>query len=122
MRALVDQCLPYLAAVMLRGAGIDAVHTQEVGLAQASDADILKYAVTAGRFIATLDADFHEILALTRATVPSVLRIRDEHLTDVQVHLEILRVISEFQAALLAGAAITSRRGLSRIHMLPLDD
>ena len=85
MKVLLDQCLPVRAAGLLRDAGVDAVHTRETGLQLAPDEVILQAALDAGRFVATLDSDFHEILALTRASAPSVYRIRAEHLSAQQV-------------------------------------
>jgi predicted nuclease of predicted toxin-antitoxin system len=37
MKLLLDQSLPRSAAALLRQAGIDAVHTAEIGLATAED-------------------------------------------------------------------------------------
>ena len=41
MKLLLDQGLPRSAAELLRAAGIDAVHTGEIGCATAEDAEIL---------------------------------------------------------------------------------
>ena len=51
-----------------------------VGLADASDAVFLDYAREEGHVIVTLDADFHTLMALTGATLPSVIRVRIEGL------------------------------------------
>jgi predicted nuclease of predicted toxin-antitoxin system len=48
------------------------------GLATARDAKIIDFARQRGWIVATLDADFHALLALSGATGPSVVRIRIE--------------------------------------------
>jgi predicted nuclease of predicted toxin-antitoxin system len=47
---------------------------------QPHDATILDYGRKESRIIATLDADFHTLLALSGATFPSVIRVRIEGL------------------------------------------
>ena len=69
MRLLLDQGLPRSAAKFLREAGIDTVHVGEVGCADADDAAILQKAQGEKRTVVTLDADFHTLLALSRATL-----------------------------------------------------
>ena len=71
MKLLLDQGLPRLAASLLREAGIDAVHTGEIGYATAEDSDILIYARQEMRVIATLDSDFHALLARSNASSPT---------------------------------------------------
>jgi predicted nuclease of predicted toxin-antitoxin system len=56
MKMLLDQGVPRSAAALLRQAGIDAVHTAEVGLAKAEDSAILEWGRTEDRIIVTLDA------------------------------------------------------------------
>lgn len=71
MKLLLDQGLPRSAAALLRATGIDTVHTGEIGLATADDEAIIQVARQQERVIITLDADFHALLALSRADKPS---------------------------------------------------
>jgi len=48
----------------------------EKGLATASDAKIIDFALQGGWIVVTLDTDFHVLLALSGAAGPSVVRIR----------------------------------------------
>ncbi len=80
MRLLLDQGLPRSAARFLRDAGIDTVHVGEIGYFTADDATILQKGRDDGRTVVTLDADFHALLAISRATCPSVIRLRIEGL------------------------------------------
>jgi predicted nuclease of predicted toxin-antitoxin system len=58
--------------------GWDVVHVGDLGMATASDKEILGRALVERRAVVTLDADFHTILALENASGPSVIRIRIE--------------------------------------------
>jgi len=80
MRLLLDQGTPRSTARHLAAHGIDAVHAADIGLSAASDSQILDHARTDHRVVVTLDADFHALLALSGAAVPSVVRIRPEGL------------------------------------------
>lgn len=80
MKLLLDQGLPRSAIHYLQDAGLNAEHTGSVGLATATDAEILRYAREAASVVVTLDADFHSLLALSGAVSPSVIRIRIEGL------------------------------------------
>ena len=59
MKLLLDQGLPRSAASLLRAAGIDTVHTGEIGLATADDESVVQVARQEERIVVTLDADFH---------------------------------------------------------------
>ena len=85
MKFLLDQGLPRSAASLLCQAGLDAVHTGDIGLAKAEDERILDEARASGRVVVTLDADFHTLLALSGAVSPSVIRIRIEGLNARQL-------------------------------------
>lgn len=65
---------------MLSQRGVDTVHVGEIGMAAAEDAEILVRGRVEQRVVVTLDADFHTLLALSGATLPSVIRIRLEGL------------------------------------------
>jgi len=120
MRLLLDQGLPRSAAKFLREAGIDTVHVGEVGYAVADDAAILKKARDEDRTVVTLDADFHILLALSRATLPSVIRIRIEGLYGEQAAVLIKTVLARCNEELERGAMVTVQRKRIRIRRLPL--
>jgi len=120
MRLLLDQGLPRSAAKFLREAGIDTVHVGEVGCADADDAAILQKAQGEKRTVVTLDADFHALLALSRATLPSVIRIRMEGLYGEQAADLIKTVLAHCSDDLERGAMVTVQRKRIRIRRLPL--
>jgi predicted nuclease of predicted toxin-antitoxin system len=120
VKLLLDQGLPRSAVNLLRGHGIDAIHVGDVGLAEASDEEILAEAVRDERVIVTLDADFHAILARTKARAPSAVRIRMEGLTATPLTSVILEVLEKCTRDLELGAVVSVTARSIRIRMLPL--
>ena len=120
MKLLIDQGLPRAAASLLRSAGMDAVHTGEIGLAIASDADILEAARHAHRVVVTLDADFHALLALTEARSPSVIRIRVEGLDGRGLANLLQEVMERCASDIEQGALVTVLRSRIRVRRLPI--
>jgi len=96
MKVLLDNGLPRGAVPILIARQCDAIHVGDIGLALASDQSILDHAVSQGRIVVTLDADFHTLLALSGSSVPSVIRIRIEGLKAAELGTIIIRVVNTF--------------------------
>lgn len=107
MKLLLDQGLPRGACPLLAAQGHDVLHVGGIGLAAASDDDILDWAAANGRVVVTLDADFHSILAQRGAEGPSVVRIRVEGLRAEAFAALLAKVIAQSAIALNAGAMVT---------------
>ena len=120
MKLLLDQGLPRTAATELATLGWDVVHVGEIGMAAATDQEILRKALAEQRAVITLDADFHTILALEYASAPSVIRVRIEGLRGVDLASLILRVVVLCEADLAAGAMVTVDEGGVRVRALPV--
>jgi predicted nuclease of predicted toxin-antitoxin system len=120
MKLLLDQGLPLSAAALLRNTNIDAIHVGEIGMSEAEDADIIQRARNEGRIVATLDADFHTLLALEVAIAPSVIRIRIERLRSKALRDLLLTVIAKCKEDLEQGSAVTVEPSRIRIRRLPL--
>ncbi|HKV91635.1 MAG TPA: DUF5615 family PIN-like protein [Candidatus Angelobacter sp.] len=58
MKFLVDNQLPAALAQYLRKRGFDCLHVLDIGLAEANDADICRYAAGDERVIISKDQDF----------------------------------------------------------------
>jgi predicted nuclease of predicted toxin-antitoxin system len=98
-----------------------ADHVGDLGLATATDSAILDEARRQNAIVATLDADFHAILARTKAVDPSVIRIRIEGLTASQLAQLLHQVITAAGRDLAAGAAISvTAPNLVRVRRPPL--
>ena len=118
---LLDQGLPRSTIEHLQEFGIDSAHVGNLGMAAASDEEILNEARMQGAGVVTLDADFHALLALTRASEPSVIRMRIEGMKGKQVASVIQRVESVAMADLKAGAAVTVTERRIALRRLPLN-
>lgn len=119
MKLLLDQGLPLSAAALLRDTGIDTIHVGEIGMSEAEDAEIIQRARVEERVVATLDADFHALLALDEAISPSVIRVRIERLRAQALTDLLLMVIAECEEDLEQGSAITVEPSRIRIRRLP---
>jgi predicted nuclease of predicted toxin-antitoxin system len=120
MRLLLDQGLPRSAAQLLRDGRHDAVHTGQCGLATSSDAAILEHARDQAQVVVTLDADFHALMALSKATAPSVIRIRIEGLDSTEL-AELLRAVLERVGEdLQVGALVSVTENQIRVRRLPV--
>lgn len=120
MKLLLDQGLPRTAASLLREAGIEAVHVGEIGYASADDVNMLEYGREHGFTIVTLDADFHALLALSRASDPSVIRIRIEGLRGAALASLLRTILQLWGEELESGAVVTAQEERLRIRRLPL--
>lgn len=121
MKLLLDQGIPRSSAAILRAAGLDVVHTGEVGRATAADDDLVGYALEEGRVIITLDADFHALLALSGARAPSVVRIRIQGLKAEDIASLVPRILAVCGEDLDSGALVTVDGRTVRVRFLPLD-
>jgi predicted nuclease of predicted toxin-antitoxin system len=104
----------------LRNAGLAAVHTGEIGLAEAADVDIIGQAVLEDQTVITLDADFHAILALTKAQKPSIIRIRIEGLRADDFSSLVQYVLEQCEEDLKSGAMVSVTQNQIRVRRLPL--
>jgi predicted nuclease of predicted toxin-antitoxin system len=73
VKLLLDQGLSRSTAAGLVRLGHDAVHAGDIGMAAATDRELIERARRDGRVIVTLDADFHSLLALANASSPSTV-------------------------------------------------
>ncbi len=128
MRFLLDQGIPRSTVKILLNENLHAEHVGQLGMAKATDLEILKAAVRKKAVVVTLDSDFHTLLALERMFCPSVIRIRIEGLKGKDVACIIKEVYGQAKSELMAGAAVsvtTSSIGTTsdiriRIQQLPL--
>ena len=67
-------------AELLRNSGHDAVHTSELGLERAEDRELLLLAAEESRIVVSGDTDFGALLAMLKATLPSVILFRARHM------------------------------------------
>lgn len=120
IKLLLDQGLPRSAGVILSQQGWDPIHVGDVGLAAATDVEILDYAKQEKRVVVTLDADFHALLAVNTASAPSVVRIRIEGLKGLALADLLEKVCFMSQDDLSRGAMVAVTERSLRIKHLPV--
>lgn len=120
MKLFLDQGLPRSTVSHLLKHGIPSVHAGDIGLGNASDASILERSRKEGWIVATLDADFHALLALSGATVPSVIRVRIEGLRAESMAKLLSSVLEVCAQDLNQGAVVSVTESGIRVRHLPL--
>ncbi len=108
-------------AALLREAGHDVVHTLDIGMATASDAEVLELADREQRVVVTGDTDFGALLALTRRRSPSVILFRSrETPRAVDQARVILDHLDDVASDLPEGAVVVVTDDRRRVRRLPL--
>lgn len=120
MKFLLDQGLPRSAVDYLAAAGIESEHVGNLGMAGASDAEILAEAIDREAVVVSLDSDFHSLLAHTGASQPSVMRVRIEGLKGEALSQLLLKVAAAVESELLAGAVASVTTHQIRVRALPI--
>ena len=120
MRLVLDQGIPRDAASVLREAGHECTHVGEIAMSTAADDEILAWAAGQSATVVTLDADFHTILAVSRARAPSVIRLRLQGLNGKAVAETIQKVLAAFQSELTRGSLVTVKGHKIACHRLPI--
>jgi len=123
VRFLIDSPLSPSVAEGLRRSGHDAVHVRELGLQAADDLEVFRRAAEDERTIVSADTDFGALLALTRASKPSVVIFRRgaNRRPARQVDL-LLKNAAAIEAALREGAIVVFEDTRIRVRQLPIGD
>lgn len=120
MKLLLDMNLSPSWVPFLRNAGVEAVHWSSIGPANASDRTVMEWARANDCVVFTNDLDFSALLAMTRATGPSVLQVRLQDLLPAAVGPLVVHIIRTYEENLRAGAIVTLAQNATRVRILPL--
>jgi predicted nuclease of predicted toxin-antitoxin system len=120
MRVLIDMNLsPAWVAFLVRH-GFESVHWSSVGEATSRDAEILGYAKREGFVVFTHDLDFGSLLAVSKATGPSVIQVRTQDTLPSAIGEVVMRAIQATNEQLAKGALVTVEPDRFRIRILPI--
>ncbi len=89
---LLDENIHPAVGAELATRGLDVESVVSVGLAGASDTDVLRYAVSSGRVVVTHDSDFGTLAVRVGLDVVGIVYLRPAHI-DPAVVLEMLSVV-----------------------------
>jgi len=96
-------------------------HVGDIGMARATDVEIVAEAKRMGEVIITHDLDYGHLLAFSGEKAPSViiLRLRDLHMGEVMPRLD--SVWKEIESPLMDGAIVSLSDKSLRIRNLPIE-
>jgi predicted nuclease of predicted toxin-antitoxin system len=118
LHLLLDQGLPRDAAEQLRVEDVSCTHVGEIGMSAAADTEILEWARVRNAVVVTLDTDFHAILAVRKASKPSVIRIRLQGLNATAIAALMHRILQQYAVELGKGCMITVKQRKTTCHLL----
>lgn len=93
MKFLIDANLPYSAKETFENNKLDAVHVRDVGLFDASDEDIFRYAQKNDKIIVTRDLDFADAIRFVPGKHHGIIVIRVSYLMTA---VSINKIINSF--------------------------
>ena len=120
MKLLVDMNLSPRWIGLLKDSGVEAMHWSMVGKINATDADIMAYAMTNDCIVLTHDLDFSAILAVTHGEKPSVVQIRADDVSPSAIGMQVVTALRQMESELEAGALLTIDPSRTRLNLLPL--
>jgi len=115
MKFLADQDVYAGTVKMLRDIGHDVQQVAQLGMAQASDVDLLQTAREQSRIFITRDRDFGNIVFIEGGG-PGVLYLRMLPSTQNAVHAELQRVLSLYTEQQLFTCFVVIEPGRHRIR------
>lgn len=120
IRLVVDVNLSPLWVDVLVRHGWPAVHWSTVGDPRAKDRTIMAWASENGHVVFTHDLDFGTLLALTRASGPSVVQVRTHDVLPDRIGPMVVSVIRTYQSQLQDGAIVTVDESRGKVRILPI--
>jgi predicted nuclease of predicted toxin-antitoxin system len=120
VRFLIDECLPARMAELLRAAGHDCTHVNELGLGGQPDEQIMATADRENRILVSADTDFGELLANAPVLAPSVILLRRTDKQARSLAAVVLANLGQVTDDLAAGALIVISDTRIRARRLPI--
>lgn len=120
IKLLVDVSLPPAWVDVFTKHGWVAVHWSTIGDPRAVDRIVMAWARDNGHVVFTHDLDFGTLLALTRATGPSVIQVRAHDVLPVHLEQVVVTTIRTYESQLSQGAIVTVDEARGKVRVLPI--
>jgi predicted nuclease of predicted toxin-antitoxin system len=120
MRFLLNLNVPRGLGTRLGGLGHECRHAGDIGMAQASDVEIVEEARRREEVIVTHDLDYGQLLAFSGEPAPSVILLRLHNVHPDNLLDRISRAWPEIEGPLSGGAIVVLEDATHRIRGLPL--
>jgi len=120
VKFLIDMPLSPNVAAWLVDQGHDAMHVAQLGLHRASDSDIIALAKREARTIITADLDYPRLLAVARASEPSLILFRNGDWTEADVVRRLDEILGGLTETDIICSIITVDRDRVRRRRLPI--
>jgi predicted nuclease of predicted toxin-antitoxin system len=119
VKFLADMGISVETVAWLRRLGHDAIHLHEQGLDRLEDAEIVEKGRAERRVLLVHDLGFGQLLALGKATLPSVITFRLSDMRPGSVNHYLKQVLRQYENELSLGVMITVRENRIRLRFLP---
>lgn len=119
MTVLIDMNLSSRWVELLETSGHRSIHWSTIGRAFDDDSTIMRHAEENGYVVLTQDLDFGSMLAISKATKPSVIQLRAENAGPEVLGEQVLEVIDRFKNEIANGALVTVEKIKTRARILP---
>jgi predicted nuclease of predicted toxin-antitoxin system len=100
--------------------GLPALHWSAIGDPRAKDRTVMDWARQNQHVVFTHDLDFGTLLALTRATGPSVVQARAHDVLPEHLESVVVDAIQRYQNELEQGAIVTVDELRAKVRVLPI--
>ena len=100
--------------------GWSAIHWSTVGDPRAKDRMVMDWAREHASVVFTHDLDFGALLALTRASGPSVIQVRAQDVLPEYLEKLVVSTLRMYESQLEQGALVTVDEARGRVRMLPI--
>ena len=120
MKFLADMGISPKTVDFLIALGFESIHLSALKLNKMLDSEILNKAKNEGSILLTHDLDFSELVAASKAKLPSVIIFRLRNMQPNNVNSTLKKIVTNHSSALKQGAIINVTDSQIRVRQLPI--
>ena len=120
MKFLADMGISPKTVDFLIALRFESIHLSALKLNKMLDSEILNKAKNEGFILLTHDLDFSELVAASKAKLPSVIIFRLRNMQPNNVNSTLKKIVTNHSSALKQGAIISVTDSQIRVRQLPI--